>query len=1047
MKKIIIVVTLALSLLFSVGFVSCENNDQTNSSVTSTTSDSLNNNGSSSSKNSEEVEQAKNEKQNLLSEYYVQNTKELTAEQKLTAEISYNFVLQQLNNFRGTVDELNAKYNEIYLKLQESVNLIKSTASTLAEIKDKAKKELELIYNSVLAYANNSQAQLSALYDSVLEQIENATEDSKSQITNAVTEFKSYIYEYVKNVITLTTEDIKTLANNALNVLEKKALKQLENYEDLKNNIITFYEEQKEKINSYNEQEIKELISDTISSVKGKLEEVIKEKINEFKQEVILKINILYNSTIDKISDEEIKAELEKLRNDTQISLDKVTDLDSAKTSFDEISSSFNTATTNIIAKALNKLKSETLKKLDDLYNPLSAKISDETIKTELDNAYSQAKVSLNNIEDLDSAKQSAEEIYTTFSETAKSVITKILNNLKTSAINSLDKFYTPASNLISDNEIKNRLYEAYNNSKNSLNNVTDLDTAKTAMQEIVDEFTTVGKKIFVLFLQKLKNEAINKVNDFYGTVSGEISDEEIKNELDKAYNISLTNLNSVTDLDSAQTALKSIVDNFTTATKNIINKVLNKFIEKYKGELKVIYDNISKPLSTDVKTELEKLYNNAVSGFENAKTKKDLINVLNTFKDDAKTYVVESLNEIFIKMGSKPDVWAYLPTTFKPENRIVATSTLPTYEDLTDISTIPTNYIGKQLNVVYTVFNKTDVALNYVNKVYDVLNKVEEMYNSIFENSDGKNIVLNAGEFNLTLILTQTKYEISTKISGVELYVYSNLTTNDFGARIQLSESNIIKYNVTDSSIKMAYSILNSSICQVTLEKDSSNNVVGYIYETLGLGETEIKSTSAYLTVKDGYTTVVGNKGDFIPTSGGINCEVYENSTGNYVGSEVSETFKSNQYDTLWYNLKDIGGITTIKKIDEANGVNPDTIYINGSTESIHSMWVSLTNPSRRFDIEFKTVYAFTYNAETEEYEIVEFEVPMMFIQESQEETFATDFENKNTKSVETDSISIKSTDEAKNAIKYGYHTLVENYKEIKDSVSYQSIIDYCNE
>ncbi len=825
MKKIIIVVTLALSLLFSVGFVSCENNDQTNSSVTSTTSDSLNNNGSSSSKNSEEVEQAKNEKQNLLSEYYVQNTKELTAEQKLTAEISYNFVLQQLNNFRGTVDELNAKYNEIYLKLQESVNLIKSTASTLAEIKDKAKKELELIYNSVLAYANNSQAQLSALYDSVLEQIENATEDSKSQITNAVTEFKSYIYEYVKNVITLTTEDIKTLANNALNVLEKKALKQLENYEDLKNNIITFYEEQKEKINSYNEQEIKELISDTISSVKGKLEEVIKEKINEFKQEVILKINILYNSTIDKISDE------------------------------------------------------------------------------------------------------------------------------------------------------------------------------------------------------------------------------EIKNELDKAYNISLTNLNSVTDLDSAQTALKSIVDNFTTATKNIINKVLNKFIEKYKGELKVIYDNVSKPLSTDVKTELEKLYNNAVLGFENAETKEDLINVLNTFKNDAKTYVVESLNEIFIKMGSKPDVWAYLPTAFKPENRIVATSTLPTYEDFTDISTIPTNYIGKQLNVVYTVFNKTDVALNYVNKVYDVLNKVGEMYNSIFENSDGENIVLNAGEFNLTLILTQTKYEISTKISGVELYVYSNLTTNDFGARIQLSESNIIKYNVTDSSIKMAYSILNSSICQVTLEKDSSNNVVGYIYETLGLGETEIKSTSAYLTVKDGYTTVVGNKGDFIPTSGGINCEVYENSTGNYVGSEVSETFKSNQYDTLWYNLKDIGGITTIKKIDEANRVNPDTIYINGSNESIHSMLVSLTNPSRRFDIEFKTVYAFTYNAETEEYEIVEFEVPMMFIQESQEETFATDFENKNTKSVETDSISIKSTDEAKNAIKYGYHTLVENYKEIKDSVSYQSIIDYCNE
>jgi len=447
------------------------------------------------------------------------------------------------------------------------------------------------------------------------------------------------------------------------------------------------------------------------------------------------------------------------------------------------------------------------------------------------------------------------------------------------------------------------------------------------------------------------------------------------------------------------------------------------------------------------VKAELEKLYNNAALGFENAETKEDLINVLNKFKNDAKTYVVESLNDIFNKMGSKPDVWEYLPTAFKPENRIVATSTLPTYENFTDISTIPTNYIGKQLNVVYTVLNKMDVALNYVSKVYDVLNKVGDMYNSIFENSDGENIVLNAGEFNLTLILTQTKYEISTKISGVELYIFSNLTTNDFGSRIQLSESNVIKYNVTNSSIKMAYSILNSSVYQITLEKDSSDNVVGYIYETLGLGETEIKSTSAYLTVKDGYTTVVGNKGDFIPMSGGINCEVYENSTGNYVGSEVYETVKNSQYDTLWYNLKDINGITNIKKIDKANGVNPDTIYINGSTETIHSMWVSYTNSSRRFDIEFKTVYAFNYNAETGEYEKVEFEVPMMFIQESQQETFACDYEEKNPNSVEAGSISIKATDATKNAVNYGYHVLVEEYRIIKDSVTYQSIIDYCNE
>ena len=73
-------------------------------------------------------------------------------------------------------------------------------------------------------------------------------------------------------------------------------------------------------------------------------------------------------------------------------------------------------------------------------------------------------------------------------------------------------------------------------------------------------------------------------------------------------------------------------------------------------------------------------------------------------------------------------------------------------------------------------------------------------------------------------------------------------------------------------------------------------------------------------------YTTVIGTKGDFIPASGGRNCEVYSNKTGNLVGTEVKETVDKKEYDTLWFNLRDLQGVTSVKKTDEANGVNADT-------------------------------------------------------------------------------------------------------------------------
>lgn len=155
----------------------------------------------------------------------------------------------------------------------------------------------------------------------------------------------------------------------------------------------------------------------------------------------------------------------------------------------------------------------------------------------------------------------------------------------------------------------------------------------------------------------------------------------------------------------------------------------------------------------------------------------------------------------------------------------------------------------------------------------------------------------------------------------------------------------------------------------------------------------------------------------------------------------------------SIWYNLYDIGGINSIKKVDKQNGSNPDTIYINGiETETIHSGTVFqyegkiFGDTSRPCDIEFKKVYSYALNTETGEYESVEYEIPLMFIQEKCTEKFCEYYKSKNEKTITEDvTLSISAKDEE--TIKYGYHTLVEDYKKIKTLVTCDSIIAFCKD
>ncbi len=417
---------------------------------------------------------------------------------------------------------------------------------------------------------------------------------------------------------------------------------------------------------------------------------------------------------------------------------------------------------------------------------------------------------------------------------------------------------------------------------------------------------------------------------------------------------------------------------------------------------------------------------------------------------------------KIIESFGAMPDAWSFLPESFAKENKVINQSALPNYNSgFVNVNTIPTNYIGKQLNVVYGILIDCDTALSYVSTVTGSMNSIANLYQTYINNNPDNysnfSGTVGSGEnaFNFNITLNDTKYILTANIKTINVKLFADAADNTYGARIQLKSDTVLKYEVSNESLTIAINVLNSCQTLIKFERDSENTqlVTGYIYENLSIGGKDLVTTSALIKVDETYTTVVGTKGDFIPTADGRNCEVYNNATGELVGTEVSEVVVENKapLNTLWYNLRDITGITSIKKLDNSNVLNPDTIYINGSSDTLHTTLrggLSVYMATRQYDIEFKMVCAYTYDSVKDEYSKIEFEVPMMFIQEEYESKFSENFADENYLNGDKKypiNVNINKSTDDKKAVNFGYYTLVDAYNIISNNFSQQDIINYC--
>ena len=418
---------------------------------------------------------------------------------------------------------------------------------------------------------------------------------------------------------------------------------------------------------------------------------------------------------------------------------------------------------------------------------------------------------------------------------------------------------------------------------------------------------------------------------------------------------------------------------------------------------------------------------------------------------DDCVWRIIPDVSQIALNVLNSlmkvPNPWEFLPKSFALENKAYTGNTEIDFTEFVNVSSLPKVAMGKQMNVVYSTLLDVDTALSYLRYVYGSFNIIVNFYQD-FINSNQDNYSSYekvTDNFAFKIVLDESDYQMYISYNSVAIELSFELDTQKCYGRIQLSNSNVIKYEMAEDDLTVAVNILGLSLTKLHFERNE-NEVSGYLYEYYGTEAHNIK-TSALIKVDENYTTIISNKRETDDLNIEGYMEIYKNSTGNLVGTEVKETVKSIKYETSWFNIWNVTNINTIKVINEANGSNLDTIYINGSENPIKTKLVggvSGRTLSRRFDIEMKDIFLYTYNQDEQKYEKVKISIPMLFVQNDFIDTFAEDFYEKNqsTGAINPTNIVMNSADAT---FMFGeYSTLIDEYIEIKEQVTYQSIIDY---
>ena len=341
-------------------------------------------------------------------------------------------------------------------------------------------------------------------------------------------------------------------------------------------------------------------------------------------------------------------------------------------------------------------------------------------------------------------------------------------------------------------------------------------------------------------------------------------------------------------------------------------------------------------------------------------------------------------------------DPYSFIPDTMRPEevDKITAGEVTYDFTNFTNVSSIKYGGFGEQWHMVINNIKESETfykITTYGSEIIAasnllVVNCLDDNYDNVITktfNSDARFVSKidfhsNVLTYNIQFVSSVTipLFGSVTPQIDMEYEVSSDTKT----VRIQLGDNNAMKFVITPDTYTFGLEYGIDAVSRkafFTISNDETTGVEGHIYEYVQYKEKDLVPACADFYITDDYTTAVGNKASGLTGFTNYISELYRTDDGKMLGYEIQETLSKITYNTLWFNLNNITGITNVKHYD-------DKFYVNNSADEFETKnygGVSGKTLSRRYDIEERLQYFYGITGG----QIVEYEtsIPMMFVQE----------------------------------------------------------------
>ena len=603
----------------------------------------------------------------------------------------------------------------------------------------------------------------------------------------------------------------------------------------------------------------------------------------------------------------------------------------------------------NAISEKLSEVKSLAKERLDQAVGDALDLLQDDVLAARLNAFYEDESAKLMAIDSLDDIDSTINEVSSDLVAFIDSLKKEKIAAIKLEIKTELDSKINALTAKISDEELRGQINTYYANEIAVITNIATVEDARAAISVIKADTESFVKEVVASQLTKLKTNALSELDTAVSTAIGKLKTQSLKDSLNEFYGQEKKKLEAIDSLDTAPATLAEI--------KNDVINYAKKLVASQTAEL----------------------------------------------RKACKGYLVA------LKSALEYSPYDFVPRTMRPDyaaNYVNVNDVTYDFTSFVAVSSINYGGFGEQWHMVVDNIDQSALFYKYLNYGDAVVTTAVSALSAYLDDEYSETVeyTIDAekyyasigfadGVFSVELVY---KAGLNIPVIGdvnpsIEMAYNVSDASKDIG--ISLGEGKSLRYEIGSGYYRFGLELAMSAYTRtsyISFERKDST-VEGHIYEYHTVkGKDAVKSCADFY-ITDQYVSVVGNKASgMIGFSGFIN-ELYDVNYGKLIGYEVEETASyagvSGTYNTLWFNLSDISGVTSVKALDHDQGdkKNPNDIYINGNDSAIFASTYNKklgVKTSRKYDIELRKRYFYSTDAEGKLVEI-EVEIPMMFIQE----------------------------------------------------------------